>query len=292
MTGEGHEGFQPPVEVKIQTTRQESLNHQLEKLDQSRPDHQVLSNVLTSIYQNYEILDQKTSTVTNIRYLPKCAEKNTITETTFGSYKGIYEYVPVIDAINNIPDPYNIFPKIEAVIKDSKDLSISEIVKKVSETISDNTDIPIIIEPFQDYSKNYSQLKNGNIYGHMNSGMKNTLGVHDVQYNSTPEILSDIEKQGISEKIDYKNPAGDIILINELMIDDPAVIRTSLHELGHIVENKYLLKEDDQNTEVISSLYGIKAGLMMAEIDPQKSADIVHGQIILYNWILTGTTAP
>ncbi|MDD2482979.1 MAG: hypothetical protein PHE32_03380 [Candidatus Shapirobacteria bacterium] len=287
------DGFKPPIkEVEVDRNRQESLKKQLDTLDPNRKDHQVLSKVLTDIYQNYEYYDQQASKSTNIHYFPKCAEKNTITETIFGQYKGSYEYISVIDAVENIPDPYKIFPKIESIISESKKSSNLEIITKISETITNNTDTPVIIEPFQDYPKLYSQLKNGNIYSHLNSGMKDILGIHQDRYSSTPEILSDIEKQGLSEKIDHKNPAGHIIMINELKIDDPSVIKTSMHELGHIVEKEYLLKEDSQNTEVISSLYGIKTGLLMAEIDPQKSADMILNQIILYNWILTGTTAP
>ncbi len=273
---EGSVEFISP-EINTQNSRQESLNRQLEKLDQTRPDHQVLTSVLKDIYQNFSTLDQKAKKSQNIRYQPKCAIDD-------------YEYVPVVDAINNIPDPYNLFPQIESVVKDSKNLPNSEITKKITKTISTITDIPVNIEPFQNYPKSYTQLENGNIYNHRNSGLKDAFGLHTNQYKSTPEILDDLEKQDYSDKIDYKNPAGYIILINELQIDDPAVIRTGLHELGHIVEKQ--ISANQKNTEVISALYGIKAGLLMAEVDPQKAADMIHGQIILYNWVLTGTVAP
>jgi hypothetical protein len=262
---DGGELINPSLaEVTSQPNRQESLTKQLEKLDQTRPDHQVLKNVLTDIYQNYQDIDQKASNADNIRYQPKCA-------------LGVYEYVPIVDAIDNITDPYNIFPKLETVVKDSKNLSNSEITKKITETITQNTDIPVIIEPFKDYEEPYGQLENGNIYSHRNSQMSDVLGARAIQYEMTPD------------GIDYTKRKGDIILINELKIDAPNIIRTGLHELGHIVEEKKLNKE---STEVISALYGIKAGLLMAEIDPQKATDMIHGQVILYNWILTGTTAP
>ncbi len=255
--GEGYK----PTEIKIETNHQKSLNCQLKKLDQSRPDHQVFSSVLKEIYQEYETLDLEASKADNIRYQPKCA-------------LGIYEYVPVIDAVDNIPDPYNIFPKIEIVVKNSKDLSNSEITKKIAETISNNTDIPTIVEPFEGFDQPYDKLENGNIYYH--SKMEDTFGIHTKQYELTPN------------GIDFKNRKGDVILINELKVDDPAVIKTGIHELGHIVEEKM----NKENTEVISTIYGIKAGLLMAEIDPQKSADMIRGQVHLYNWILTGTVAP
>lgn len=270
--------FSHPIETKIQPNRQESLNRQLEKLDKNRPDHRVLANVLTDIYQNYQDLDQQASQAQNIRYQPKCAEKNTTTETIFGSYQGSYEYKPVVDAITDIPDPYGIFSKIESTIKNSQDLGTSKIIEKTAEVITKNTDVPVIIEPFEDHDDLCGTLENGNIYCHQNSLAADTLGIHSHQYDSQDTNL--------------KNPKGDLILINKLLSDNPATIRTGLHELGHIVEDKYILNNDQERTDVISSLYGIKAGLLMAETDPKKAADMIFGQVILYNWILTGTTAP
>jgi hypothetical protein len=271
--------FSIPPETKIQPNRQESLQKQLDTLDFTRPDHQVLGSVLTDIYQNYQSLDEKASKSENIRYQPRCANQDTVTDTDFGSYSGSYEYTPIIDALDNIPDPYNIFPKIETTIKESKDLSTSEIVGNIAETITKNTDVPVIVEAFKDYDQPYDKLENGNVYFHKNSQMAQTLGVHSKQYELT------------QDGVDFKNPKGDVVLINQLLSDNPAVIRTGIHELGHIVEEK-TLKEDQEPTEVVSSLYGIKAGLLMSEIDPAKAADIIHGQVILYNWIMTGTTAP
>lgn len=231
------------------------------------PEKQVLKNTLAEIYQNHRELDQNASMSNNMRYRPSCALESG------------YKYVPVAEAIDMVPDPYNIFPRIEPVIKNSQKLSNSEIVHKIAETIIQNTDVSVVIEPFQDSDQAYGQLNNGRVYFKRNSGLKDVFGIHTQQYDLNNGL------------IDYQDPKGDVILINELKIDRPSVIQTVLHEFGHIVEEKTLDKKYN-TTEVISSLYGIKTGLMFAETDPQKSADIIQDQINIYNWILTGTVAP
>jgi len=101
------ETFQP-LEIKIQNSKQESLNRQLEKLDQSRLDHQVFASVLKTVYENSESIDEHFTKNTNIHYFPKCANKDTTTSTIVGDYTGSYEYRDIFEAVNDIPDPYNI----------------------------------------------------------------------------------------------------------------------------------------------------------------------------------------
>ncbi len=206
----------------------------------------------------------------NIRYQPRCANKDTITKTDFGSYQGSYEYVPIDQAVENIPDPYNIFPKLETVLKDSKGLTNSEITQKIAETITNNTEIPIIIEPFQDYDQPYDKLENGNIYFHKNSSMNKVFGVHSKQY---------VQNQ---DNIDFKNPKGDVILVNKLLIDNPNIIKTTVHELGHIVEEK-TLDPNQERTEVIAALYGYKTAKMLG------LEEVAQTQKDLYDYVLNGT---
>jgi len=187
---------------------------------------------------------------------------------------------------------------IEDFLNSSKGLPNSEITKNIAEIINNNTDIPVIIEPFEDKkSKLYGKLNNGNLYLHC--GSPGNYGVHYNQINPSLELLVNLEKNDykytdiplIESKKNYKNE-GHFILINESLIDDPIEIRTCLHELGHVVEEEYFLDKDSEETEVISSLYGLKIGMMMANIDQDKAKDIIFGQLSLYNWVLTGTTAP
>lgn len=280
-----------PKEVTITNDRQESLNRQLEKLDRTRSDHNLLARILIDVYGDYKDLDEQSSASENFRYKARCANKDTITNTTFGPYEGSYDYKPIVDIINDIPDPYNIFPKIEELIKKSKDLSNEEINERIAKTITENTDVPVIVEPFGNFDEPYGQLENGNLYSHMNKGMSETYGVHERQFASSLEILADLKKQNYSENFDY-DPKGEVILVNKLLIEKSFILSTAIHELGHIVENNYILGKDQQNSEVISSLYGLKVGMMMAEVDFDKAVSMSYNPIILYNWILTGTTAP
>lgn len=288
------EFISPPIEktkTLTEANRQESLNKQLEKLDRTRPDHNLLAAILTDVYGDHKDLDEKSSLSENIRYKARCANKDTVTKTIFGSYEGSYEYKSIVDFIDNIPDPYNIFPKIEEVIKKSKDLPNEEINEKIAKVITENTDIPVIIEPFEDFEESYGQLENGNLYGHMRNDMSETYGVHGHQYGSSPEVLADLKKQDYSDDFDFE-PKGEVILVNKLLIEKSFTLSTAIHELGHIVEDNYVLNKDQQDSEVISSLYGLKVGMMMAEIDFDKAVSISYNPVILYNWVLTGTTAP
>lgn len=294
---ENSEGYKPP-EIEINPNQQESLNRQLEKLDQSRSDHQVFASVLKTVYEKSESIDEHFLKNTNIHYLPRCANKDTNTSTIVGDYTGSYEYRDIFEAVNDVPDPYGIFPLIENFLNTSKDLSNSEITRNIAEIINNNTDIPVIIEPFEDKkSKLYGKLDNGNLYLHC--GSPGNYGVHYNQVKPSQELLTNLEKNdykytdlSLSEfKKSYINE-GHFILLNESLIDDPIEIRTCVHELGHVVEEEYFLDKDSEETEVISSLYGLKIGMMMASIDQSKSKDIIFGQLTLYNWVLTGTVAP
>lgn len=207
----------------------------------------------------------------NIRYQARCANKDTVTETPVGSYRGSYEYVPIDKAVENIPDPYSIFPELEIALKDSKDLSNTEITQKIAEVITKTTNIPVIIEPFQDYDQLHQKLENGNIYFHKN--MARVYGVHSKQFEFN------------QDQIDFKNPKGDIILINELLIDDKNTTKTIVHELGHIIEEKYL-DPDQEKTEVVSALYGYKIAKILG------FEEIAKNQKDLYDYVLTGTIDP
>lgn len=281
----------PSKEVSIITDRQESLNRQLEKLDKTRPDHNLLSKILVDVYGDYKDLDEQSSLSENIRYKARCANKDTVTKTIFGSYEGSYDYKPIVDIINDIPDPYNIFPKLEEIIKKSKDLSNEETIERIAKIITENTDVPVIVESFGNFDESYGQLENGNLYSHMNKGMSKTYGVHEHQYTSNPDVLADLKKQDYSDNFDY-DPKGEVILVNKSLTGKPYTISTAVHELGHIIENNFVLNKDQENSEVISSLYGLKVGMMMAEVDFDKAVSISYNPVILYNWILTGTVAP
>ncbi|HPT65755.1 MAG TPA: hypothetical protein PK257_00395 [Candidatus Woesebacteria bacterium] len=209
----------------------------------------------------------------NIRYQPRCANKDTVTETIFGSYQGSYEYIPIDKAIENIPDPYGIFPKLETSLKDFKNLSNAEITQKIAEIVTTNTDIPIIIEPFQNYDQLRGKLDNGNVYFHQNSSMEKVFGIHSKQYEPN------------QDQIDFKNPKGNVILINQLLIDDKNTTKTIIHELGHIVEEK-ILDPDQERTEVVSAMYGYK----MAKI--LDFEEVAQNQKDLYDFVLTGNVNP
>lgn len=287
-----------PVE-KIIENKQVSLTQQLEKIDQTRPDGQIFASVLTDIYKNYEDIDEKWRKISAINYfyLPRCANKDTITNRYINtrikkdkSFRGSYEYKPISEALKDVPDPYELFPKIEASTKESKSISTSETLQKIVDIIKSNTDIPVVIEPFNDKEETYSQLENGNIYNH--SDKTYCFGLLKKQFKSSPEILENI-KNGIFPHVrEDSETVGDVILINELKINNPSIIAIPLHELGHIIENNYILDKNSPTSEVISSLYELKVGLMLVEINPETSIKIVREAVVRYNWILTGTVAP
>ncbi|MDD4937509.1 MAG: hypothetical protein PHX34_00605 [Candidatus Shapirobacteria bacterium] len=290
-----------PPEVKIQPNKQESLTHQLEKLDQSRPDHQVFASVLDIVYKNSESIDNDFKNQTNIHYLPRCANKDITTSTITGDYTGSYEYRDILEAVNDIPDPYDIFPLIEDFLNFSKGLSSAEIVKSMAKIISENTNIPVIIEPFRKIEEHkpqklYEKLENGNLYFHC--GFEGNFGIHEHQIKPSSRLMADIEKNNYmyhelgNEYNENRVYDGHFILINEKLLDNPAIIRTCVHELGHVVEEEYFLGKDSEPTEVISSLYGLKIGMMMAKINPEIARGIIFDQMTLYNWVLTGTVAP
>lgn len=251
-----------------------------QEIDLNTSEKKLLNNVSNKLFKDKDFLDKQANKINNIRYQPKCALKDNITETLFGSYSGIYEYKPIEESLIEIPDPYNIFPQLETILKNSEQLSNEELTQEVSNFITNTTQIPVVIEEFKDRDSDYSKLDNGNYYFHQKSTSGDYLGVSSKYYSTNNP-----------EKIDFKKPSGDIILINKLKIKEISAIKTMIHELGHIVENNYLLKDNQQNTDVISSLYGAKASLLLSNIDYKKSEDLLYSEVMRYNWILTGTVA-
>lgn len=293
--------FSPPIESKIQPNRQEFLNKQLEILNPDRKDHQVLNRFLTQLYdyKNYSSLDESFSKNTNVRYQPKAALEGNITKTPFCDFYGIYEYQPVAVAVEKIEDHFNIFSNIQEVFKQSEGKSNREIISEVAKTISEKTDIPICFADADNDTRGSKWVvtKDGNLYS--KSIGSNNVGMRVYIYKGSPEIISDIQKQGFSEDMDFK-PIGDAIILNNSSLDQPQAVQTCLHEVGHIAEDRFILpqKEEDNkdksilNTEVISSLYGLKASFLMAEHNPDLALQMMISPVSLYNWILTGTVAP
>lgn len=293
--------FSQPIETIVQTNRQESLDKQLKTLDEDRKDHQVLARFLTQLYdhERYSVLDKGFSEKKNVRYQPKSALDGNLTKAPFGDFYGIYEYQPIADAVDSVDDPFNIFPSIEEVFKQSGGKENREIVFEIAKTITEKTDVPVYFEePIDEITgTNWGLSKDGKLFS--KSITSNNAGIHVYMYQSSPEILSDIEKKGYSENMDFK-PVGDAIIINKSLIDKPQVIQTCLHELGHIVEDRFIMPQKEEeykdkpfmNTEIISSLYGLKASLLMAEHNPDIAVQMMISPVTIYNWALTGTTAP
>lgn len=295
--------FSQPAETTIQPNRQESLNRQLEKLDQTRPDHQVLYRFLTQLYEpeKYISIDKDFSEVKNVRYKPKCALQGNLTKAPFGDFYGIYEYQPILDVVDSIDDPFNIFPGIEEIFRQSEGKENREIVFEIAKTITEKTDIPIYFEePIDERTGiNWGLSKDGKLFS--KSITSDNYGVRVDMYQSSPEILADIKEKGYSENMDFKK-IGDAIIINKSSIDKPELIQTCLHELGHIVEDRFILPKKEEelknkgkplmNTEIISTLYGFKASLLMAEHNPDIALKMMVNPVTIYNWALTGTVAP
>lgn len=302
MEGSGEHISPSLAETKTHSSRQESLSQQLKKLDQDRSDHQVFRNFLTELYEpkNYSIFDKQLSENKNVRYQPKAALEGQVTHGPLGDTVGIYEYKPITEAVNNVKDYLNIFPKIKEVFDQSDGKNNGEIVREVADTITKETDIPVIITPPKkegDFGKKWIMLENGNVCSASIS--ENNLGLHTKVYKCTPEIYSELQESGFSSEMDF-TPVGDAIIINESLIDRPQAVQTCVHELGHIVEDKFIMPQKEEqhkgksilNTEVISSLYGLKACLLMADKQPDLARKMMVTPSCLYNWSLTGTVAP
>lgn len=251
------------------------------KSELTSSENKFLTSVLSDLSKDKDNLDKQAAKSDNIRYQSRCANKDTTTETPFGSYEGSYVNKDIIDALNEIPDPYNIFSQLEKITQESKDIPIDQLTKKVVDLITNETEVPIIIEEFKDWDDDYGQLKNGNYYYHQKVTSKNVFGIHSKQYSANNV-----------ENIDFKKPDGNLILVNKEKTKDISAIKTIFHEIGHIIEDSHLLKDDQQNSEVISSLYGAKAALLLSNIDSQKAKSLLFDEVMLYNWILNGTVAP
>jgi hypothetical protein len=300
---DGGESINPSlVETKPQPNRQESLTKQLEKLDQTRPDHKVFGSFLTSLYQPEEVtrLDEHYSKKTNIRYQPKCALDGQFTPGPFGGCWGIYEYQPITDAVDNLEDNFNIFPNIQEIFKQSEGKSNRDIVKEIAQTITEKTNVPVVFSKSSDKTsadKEWVIMENGNVFS--NTISDENVGLHTYIYKGNPEIYKDLEEKGYSTQMDF-TPVGDAIIINEASIDKPQSIQTCLHELGHIAEDRFIIpKKEEQygdkpilDTEVISSLYGLKTCFAMAQHNSDLAFDMMTSPITIYNWTLTGTVAP
>ena len=302
MEGNGESIIPSLIETKTQPNRQESLVKQLTKLDQTRLDHQVFGNFLTELYEskNYSIFDQQLSENKNVRYQPKAALEGQITHGPLGDIFGIYEYKPIAEAVSNVKDYLGVFPKIKEVFDQSDGKDNSEIVKEVANTITKETNIPIIITPPKkegDHEKKWIMLEDGNVCSASIS--EKNFGLHTKVYKCTPEIYSELKESGFSSEMDF-TPVGDAIVINEALIDQPQAIQTCVHELGHIVEDKFIMPQKEEqykgtsilNTEVISSLYGLKTCLLMANKKPDLARKMMVAPTCIYNWALAGTVAP
>ncbi len=300
------DGFKPPIkEVKTEPNRQESLEKQLDTLDPNRKDHQVYAKFLKQLYdpKRYEPIEKELIEKKNVRYQPKSALIGNLTKVPFVDFWGIYDYKPIIEAVEEVPDNFNVFPSIQEVFKQSEGKSNQQIITEVAKVITDKTNIPIFFEePYYEdtIGLKLSILEDGNICQKTIS--HKDRGLHTLIYQGSPKIRSDIEEQGRYDDIDPNHPIGDAIIINKLFTDDSQAIQTCVHELGHIDEEKFILpeKKNDErlkdksfmNTEIISSLYGFKSALLMAEYNPDLALQMMISPVAIYNWALTGTVAP
>lgn len=290
--------------IKNFENRQSHLDNQLETLDINRPDHQVLGKFLSRLYepQNYNLIDEYFSKNTNVRYQPKCALLNHMTNGSLGEIWGLYEYQPIALAVDKLDDHFNIFSDIQKVFSQSNGKNNQEIIIEVANIISEKTNISVFFEDPDDNSSlnKWKNTKDGDLYPSLIRS--NSVGVSTKIYQGNPEIRSDIEEKGYSEKIDFA-PKGDVIIINKGKINNPQTIQTLMHELGHIDEDRFVIPkilEKDTigpnkniiNTEIISSLYGLKTCMLMAKSNPKLAYKMMESPVTIYNWVLTGTVAP
>ena len=282
--------------------RQESLQRQLNQLDNNQSGERVLGEFLSQLYlpKNYERIDDSYSQWTNIRYQPKAALSGQVTHGDFGDSWGFYEYKPITEAVKEVKDYFDVFPEIEKRIKQSNGEKTEQLVKEISQVITDITNIPVVFSN----SKSVSERNSWRILSDKSicdSRIREKIrGLHVDTYPSTPGILQELEERGFSKKLRDQKPIGNAIILNDDYLDDPFLIQTCTHELGHIAENRFILPQKEielketpiLNTEVISTLYGLKTAMLMAALDPDTSFKIMNASVSLYNWILTGTTAP
>lgn len=295
-------GEQLPTQIVLdpKNTRQESLQRQLDQLDNTQPGDRVLGEFLSMLYrpQNYQQLDQFESSINYVHYQPKSALSGHTTHALYDDFVGIYDYQPITEAIKNVDDPFNIFPEIQTIFDRSKIKKITPVVLEIAKTITEKTNIPVVFSQPDLSSKNHwTVLKNGDIiYSRIE---KNDFGRQSYVYRGTSQAYSDLMTRG------YPNPddlefVDDAIILNQNLTDKPAMISTCLHELGHIVEERYVLSQKQKEfpdqtilgTEVLSSLYGLKTALLMAKSNFDLSFRMVQDPVRTYNWVLTGTVAP
>jgi len=291
--------------IKTPENRQANLARQLETLDMNRPGHKALGDFLTKLYSNYDFLDDSFSKKDNIRYQPKCALKGVNTVGSLSSTWGIYDYEPIAVAADKVVDNFNIFPAIEAVFKKSIGKSNSEIINELAKTVTEKTEVPVVIEtPDNNVSnKNWAITESGLIYS--KSISDRIVGLHTHAYKGTSEMVQILNQQGYIEDMDF-TPAGDVIIINKNSVDNNEMqaVQTCLHELGHIVEDQFIMPQKEieagdkpvLNTEIIAALYGLKTCFLMIENNPaitnDEVVDMMISPVCNYNWSLTGTVAP
>lgn len=293
-----------PFQIASEPTnnRQESLQRQLNQLDNNQPSERVLGEFLSQLYlpENYQRIDDSYSKWTNIRYQPKAALAGQLTHGDFGDSWGFYEYKPITEAIKEVKDYFDVFPEIEKRINQSRGKKTEQLVREISQVITDITHIPVVFSNPKSVSERnpWRILSDKSLcYSRIREKIR---GLNIETYPSTPEILQELEERGFSKKLRDQQPIGDAIILNDNYLDDPFLIQTCTHELGHIAENRFILPQKEEelkstpilDTEVISTLYGLKTAMLMATLDPDTSFKMMNASVSLYNWILTGTTAP
>lgn len=298
------QGEQLSVQIVLgpENTHQESLQRQLDQLDDTQPGDHVLGKFLSKLYQPeiYQATDQDYSALTTAVYQPKAALLGKKTYSALGCFVGIYEYRPIVEAVKSVNDYFHIFPEVENIFQMYKKDDVSSIIKKIAETITKKTNIPVIFSKPANNTliNNWTMLPDGNIVdSHITQG--NQFGLRSYIYHGTPKIYSDLITDGYTDSVDFY-PISDAIIFNENHLNNPTAIPTCLHELGHIAEDRFVIPQKEKEfpnqtifrTEVLSSLYGLKTAILMANNNPDSSYQAIQRPVMLYNWSLAGTTAP
>ncbi len=125
-----------------------------------------------------------------------------------------------------------------------------------------------------------------------------TIGYRGNYYSSNDPSLTVemLNKSSDPWSLINKENGGTFIATNSEWLNDPLSIKTPLHELGHWVETalgpERIVSGNMMNSEVFSTLYGVRASQIYSQREYKKSLEMIAHQAKLYNFIHYGTVAP
>lgn len=260
------------------------LIEDLGQLDENDPAHRVLKKVLNRLTVKYRTIDENMDNLT---------KGNPMYERKAATLQDAYPETPLVEVLlkETIYDPYNIFLGIKELFKERGNRTSRDLFLDIIKMISNRAEVWVVVTKVPDEEKEeWIKLdKDRIILNKLRKGVNGTSNKVSIFPYDASEATNP-RRSG-----DWQNTNEYVLIMNEEYINEDDLFASAVHELGHVVEKKFGAKQIVQGqafeTEAISTLYGIGAGMSVAEFDEDLAEKIIWDQVAVYNRVMHGTGA-